>query len=506
MEEEKNGFFGKIKKKLRGGAATDSIILTFVKFVTMAIGLVITKLLSTQFSKADYGTYSQAMQVATTVTSFAILGLTNATSYYYNKTTDSELKKKYVSTIFGLEYIVGFIGAVLIMALNLPIALYFGNENVRPLLWFVAFMPLMANLINMLQVLFVSVGKAKVIAIRNLIVSLSKLAAVTVACFVTKSVIIILITTLSLEIIQVVYFMLAFKKHDFAVLPKIMWNHVPEILKFCLPMAVYVLSNSLMRDIDKYVIGFFANEEVFAVYHNASKVLPFDLMTTAFATVLVPIITRQINSDRKHEATTAYREYLRFGYLTTWILTFGAAVSAKPLMLLLYSANYLEGLPVFILYLVVEMIRFANISTVLSASGKTVKLMFVSVGALAINAALDIPAYILIDKAYPGRGMIGPAAVTVFITLLMCVTLITMGKKELSAHWKELFNFKEILLILGELFVVGAGCVVLGYFLEKWGLHYLLRLIITYGLFVGIVGGVNFKKIMGSLKRINQLK
>lgn len=493
-------------KNLSSGAATDSIILTFVKFITMALGLVITKLLSTQFSKADYGTYTQAIQVSHTVVSLTILGLTNATSYYYNKTEDKDLKRGYVCTIFGMEYIIGLIGAILIMALNVPIALYYGNESIRPLLWFVAFMPLLTNLINMLQVLFVSVGKAKVIAVRNLIVSVCRLGAVAVACFVTKSVIVIMITTLALDLGQVLFFMFSFGRHDFAVIPKIMWKHVPGILKFCLPMAVYVLSNSLMRDIDKYVIGYFADEEVYAVYFNASKVLPFDVMTTAFATVLVPIITRQINSGRRQEAIAAYREYLRFGYLTTWILTCGAAVSAKALMCTLYSEDYLDGLTVFILYLVVEMIRFANITTVLSASGKTLKLMVVSVLALALNAGLDIPAYLIFEHYRPGRGMVGPAVVTVFITALMCFLLILLGKKELRAKWTELFHFREIGLILAEMAAVGTGCVFLGFFLEKSGLHFVLRAIITYGTFVAIVGGINLKKIFGSLKKINQLK
>ncbi|MBQ9469268.1 MAG: oligosaccharide flippase family protein [Clostridia bacterium] len=502
-------FIKSVKAKLKNmssGAASDSMILTFVKFVTMALGLVITKLLSTQFSRSDYGTYAQAIQVSHTVVSLTILGLTNATSYYYNKTEDKDLKRGYVQTIFGMEYIIGLVGAILIMALNVPIALYFGNDAVKPLLWFVAFMPLMTNLINMLQVLFVSVGKAKVIAVRNLIVSLCRLAAVAVACFVTKSVIVMMIATLVLDVGQVLFFMITFAKHDFAVLPKITWKYVPEILKFCLPMAVYVLSNSLMRDIDKYVIGYFASDEVYAVYYNASKVLPFDVMTTAFATVLVPIITRQINSGRKSEAAGAYREYLRFGYLTTWLLTAAAIVSAKPLMTLLYDEKYLDGLTVFILYLVVEMIRFANITTVLSASGKTVKLMTVSVGAMLLNAALDVPAYLITEKYAPGSGIVGPAAVTVFITALMCFLLILMGKKELGASWSALFDFREIGLILLETLVIGAGCMVLGYWLDRWNVHYFLRLLITSGLFVVIVGGLNFKKILGSLRNINKLK
>lgn len=66
-------------------------------------------------------------------------------------------------------------------------------------------------------------------------------------------------------------------------------------MHFSIPMAIYVLTNSLTRDIDKYVISAFADTETLAIYTNASKILPFDMLTASLITVLIPIITRLIN-------------------------------------------------------------------------------------------------------------------------------------------------------------------------------------------------------------------
>ena len=76
------------KRNKQSGAATSSILLMSVQIVTTILGLIITKLLSVNFSLKEYGTYSQALLVTTTVTSISILGLTNATNYFYNRTDD----------------------------------------------------------------------------------------------------------------------------------------------------------------------------------------------------------------------------------------------------------------------------------------------------------------------------------------------------------------------------------------------------------------------------------
>ena len=69
--------------------------------------------------------------------------------------------KKYISTIFSIQYIVGSIFAILIIVFRGEIALYFSNEKLKNILIIVAFTPVMTNLISMYQNLFVSIGQAK---------------------------------------------------------------------------------------------------------------------------------------------------------------------------------------------------------------------------------------------------------------------------------------------------------------------------------------------------------
>ena len=160
----------------------NSIMLTFVQVITTLFGIIVTKLLSVNFSLQEYGTYSQALLLTTTVTSVSILGLTNATNYFYNRTKDKGLQHRYIATIFNIQYIVGITCSFILFFLRYELAAYLKNDDLIDIIPIVALTPFFTNLIAMFQTLFVSIGKARIIAIRNLIVSLIKMISVVISC------------------------------------------------------------------------------------------------------------------------------------------------------------------------------------------------------------------------------------------------------------------------------------------------------------------------------------
>lgn len=480
------------------GNAFDSLALTFVTVVTTVLGLVVSKLMSMHFSLTDYGTYSQAMLIVSTVTSVTILGLTNATNYFYNSVTDEKQKYDNISTVFAIQYVVGIIGGIVVLALTVPIVKYFDNEALGKLIIFIAFMPLLNNLIPMFQVLFVSIGKAKLIAARNFVFSVLRLIAVIIACYVTNSITTIIALLLVLDVAQVVYFFAVFAYKKFYVNPfKAKKELIMPILRFSIPMAVFVLCNVLSRDIDKYVVSAFSNTETLAIYTNASKQLPFDFVTTSFMTVLVPVITRQINEKKFSDGVATFKSYLRIGYLSTWIIAAGTIVIAPELIVFLYDKKFLPGLWVFIVYIFVDMIRFANANTVLAGAGKTGTLMIISICVLSANTVLNIIAYMLF-------GIIGPAITTLLLTFAMCVVMLCFGAKELKCRLLDLFDFKEMGLLSLEIIVVGAIAFFLKNSLYKFMSNNFLIMAITYGFYFVIVAALNLKKVMSCMKDLNK--
>ena len=446
---------------LGNGAASNSLLLMFVSIVTTLVSMVISKMLSVQFSLFEYGTYSQAMLLHTTVTSVTSLGLGNATNYFYNKSNEVDEQQRYVSTLLFIEEIIGLACAVLILCFREFIALYFNNRDLENLVIIVAFMPLLSHLITTYQNLFVSIGKAKTIAVRNLLVSVVRLISVIIASFVIHDVKIVLIVLLALDIGQLLYFYFAFRSYKFTISLKLFTPElIKGILQFSIPLSIYVVSGSLNNDIDKYVVGYFANTDTLAVYTNASKRLPFDVITTSFITILIPIMTRLLNNQQTEDAKGLFSSYLRLGCIVSIICGGGCIAFANRLMVLLYDEKYLPGLPIFVIYIIIEMIRFANVTIVLSATGQSKIMMYTSLSMLGLNLVFNVLAFKLI-------GLYGPAIVTLILSVVSTGILLHFGSKTLKCTIISLFSIKEILIIGLQAILLGFGMNILMNYLEK---------------------------------------
>ncbi len=490
-----------IKKKAMGnGLAQNSIILTFVSMLTTLLGIVVSKLLAVNFSLEDYGTYSQIILVITTLTSVTILGLSDATNFYYNKMADREQQRKYVSAVFSLQYCIGTICAVLVFSFGRTIVKYFGNEDLMPMIAVIAFTPLFQNLIRMYQVLFVSTGRAKVLALRNVIVAVLRLCVTIFACYYAKDIRIVVFSVLVLDIAQTVYYAASFGHSNYYLIPT-RFNHsvLREILKYSIPMSVYILVNTLTRDVDKYVINALADTETLAVYSIASKMLPFDILTSSLLTVLVPVITRYIGNKQYEKTKEVYKLYLRVGFIVTAILVGGSIALAKNLMLFLYDDKYLIGLKVFVIYLFVDLIRFANMTLILSSAGKTRTLMIISITTLVANAILNVCSFKLL-------GMIGPALTTLGVTLWMVITTMYFAVREIHCKVTDLFDLKEMLLLVAEIVIIGSGAHALAVILESNGTSNAITLICCYGLYAIGMTLLNYKRLIGAFKEINKFK
>lgn len=486
-------------KRLKGGTSADAVLLMFIKLVTMALGLTVTRLLSQYFSYHDYGTYSQIILVVNTVASITILGMVDGTNFFYCREADPKKREGYISTIFTLQCIVSAAAGGVVMALTGPLCTHFHNPDVAPLLIFAAALPLLQNLISMLQVLVVSVGKARMLAARNLIVSLTRLLVVIAAIAFVRNVAVILLMTVVMDLAQIGIFTLMLRKNGCHMgFKAVNFRLFREIFYYCAPMAVFTVISTLNRDLDKYLVGIVTDTETLAVYSNASKVLPFDIIMTSFTTVLLPEITRRVSAEKKAEAAEIYKAFLEFTYIATGILCCAAIAGAPQLMQLLYSQKYLSGLTIFVLYILVDLLRFTNITLVLAVAGRTKALMFLSFGTLAANAALNL-------VLYQFMGLPGPALATLLVTFATGLLIMALSARVLDTRLGRLFDLK---CLIG--FVLISTALTLGlYRLQQWlasaGLNYVVVLVITSGIYGLVMALLYGKRLLRGLKNVNKV-
>ena len=492
-----------MKKISMKGAAWDSVFLTVVKFITIFTAILQTKVLSIGLSLTDYGTYSQANIVVSISVSILLLGLGDAINYFFNDSSgkySKEQRIQLVNTIYMIELIAGIVLVCIVLFARDLIAQYFSNEALKIVVVIISIKPMLDNMIYFYQILFVSTGKAKVIAIRNLIVSILKVISIFIAVHIFKSVIAIYISLIFLDILQLIFFAFLFSKKEFIISPiQCNFRFVKEIMKFGFPMGIFALTNTLTRDIDKLIIGYMSDTETVAIYSNCSKVLPFDIIVVSFATVLIPYIMKYISQNQLENSILLFKNYLKIGYYTVW--TFGAAVLVvtKQAICFLYSSEYLVGEPIFILYVVDSMIKFASMHLILTASGKAKLLMKYSAVSLGANTILNI----IFFKIF---GTVGPAISTLVVTTVYTVSILNKSTSILKAKWKDIVDIKDVLSFVFGLAMMAAAFYMINKVLLLLKLNQYIAMILVMGGFAIVIVLIYRKRICNILKSINSLK
>lgn len=477
---------------------TDSIALASVKVITMATSILATMVLSRTLPLADYGTYSTGNLIYNTATLISALGLIDAVNYYFNGKAVKD-RTSYVNSVFTLLIMSGGIVAAAILSCQSLITRYFHNPALGAIYFYIAFRPFLYNFSSGLQNLQVSIGKAKAVAIRNTVLSISKFGAILLASLYTKKISTIFSCMLIVETLAMLFYYQVLRSNNVHVSPfKPDWIKIREILVFCIPMGIYIQMNVLSRDLDKYVIGFFESTEMLAIYTNCSTKLPFDLVSGPLLTLLIPLLTRCIRNDDFKNSIALFRSYLKLGYTFTFTFGFACMILGAQVVQFLFGEKYAQGLPIFVIYVLVDMINFISYSLVLAAKGKTKELMKVSIWALAANFVINILFYKIM-------GFIGPAIATVVVTFSANTMLLHKSAKILKTDIFSLFDLKHILRYGGEVAALSIGSLYLKRFMESLEMHYSAILVSVGAFFVGTILLLNLNEIKKCFLLLNQI-
>ncbi len=491
------------KKQRLAGAAWDSVFLTLAKILTMAFGIVLSKIMSVGLSLTEYGTYSAANLVTSVGTSLILLGLVDAVNFYFNKKAEDstpEERFRIVNTVFFLEIAAGVILAATITLGRSLIVDYFENPALFSLLPIVSLLPVFANLVYFYQMLYVSAGKAKQMSLYNLGMMIAKIVSAYVSVYVLKNIFWIYVVLVLLDAAQILLFKLTLRKEGITVHPfRISPSHIRPILAYSLPMGVYAMTSVLTRDIDKLIVGRLAGTENLAVYTNCSKLLPFDFLAVSFATVLIPYIVQYVTEGNRAMTVKLFSSYIKIGYYSVWILAAAVLIAPESMVSFLYADAYTVGTPIFILYVSDSMLRFASMHLILTAAGKSASLMLYSLISLIVNTGLNIVLYYAI-------GMIGPAVATLAVAVLYTFLVLRKTIGVIGGTWREIFDLREIALFFLSLAVLWAGGFLLNGFLLTLGVHKYVSMILCAVLFGIAALLLHRKKIFGVLKEINTFK
>lgn len=486
----------------------DSVLLALIQIVTHITAILTTKVLSVSLSLTEYGTYATVNSVITISASLTLFGLGDSINYYYNKKTslaDDVQREKYVNTIFFVQLCVGVVVGLALVGLSGVIADYYNNALVQSLMAVICLKPWLTNAIHLYQVLFISNGKAKLIAVRNLIISVAKVIVIWVAVKVSKNLSVLFAWLVVLDVVQLIAFRYIFGKTCFRVrIFSFSKDKLIPVIKYTVPMGIYFVTTTLMREIDKLVIGRLGTTEMLAVYANCAKTLPLNLLTVSFATVLIPYIMKSVSQGDYTLTAQIMKKYLSVGYLTVWMFSGALLLCVPEAIEFLYSDMYMAGQPVFVLYILDGMVQFSSAHMVIAASGNSGFLMKTSLGLLALNVVVSASMYLILDVY--GMGMLGPALATVLISTLYVCILHWKNAQILQRKIRDFIPVSGMVRYVCQLAAVGAVLYWAKKALQTLEIHWCVTFIVICVLYCGIVGLLHLKEYKELFLDLNRLR
>ena len=421
-------------------SSSDALLLAILRVFSLAVNFLSVSVLSHVFSLSEYGTYSAGELVVSVAASMTMLGMMDAANYYYN--LDHNTRRERLNSIAFIQLVLGFAAALTIFFGKHQIAVYFKNPTLTGIWIYIAFRPALVNISNSLLTLQIAIGKARLVAIRNLFFTLLRFAAVLLAAFVTRNIYTMFIALMILDLLTVVYYYSIFRRNAFPIYPfQTTWNSVRTVLLYAVPMGIYVFSGTLMKDMDKLVIGHYESSASLAIYTNCSAALPLTIVSASFFTVLLPVLTVNVQREQWEKSKAMCSAYLRIGYITTLIFAGACALLSDEVIRLLYGESYLAGQIIFLIYLLVDAVKFANTTMILTAKGRTGYLMAVSLISLAANAVLNLLLYHLI-------GFLGPAIASVAVSLGITFVLLRQSAIIVKTSVRDLLQIPELICFL----------------------------------------------------------
>lgn len=481
----------------RNRIAGDTIAMAFVKLLSMFTSIITTMILSRRLALVEYGTYSTGNLIINTATSLSALGLLDAVNYYYNGKEEAEGRDRYVNTTFLLILLCGGTAAAVILLFYSAITQYFHNTLLNTIYAYIAFRPLLTNAETASRNLHLAIGKAKFVALRNTIFYVGKLAIILVTSYFTTDVGTIFLCLLLLEIGTLTLNLYVLERNHICIrIQHSDFGRCKEILRFCIPMGIYIQANILTQNMDAFVIGYFETTDRLAIYTNCTTRLPIDFLATSLLTVLIPAITRCIQRKELARCSELFKCYIKLGYIFAWAFGLACILLSPEAVRFLYGEKYLEGTSIFVLYIFVDMLRFANLSLILSAKGDTKTLMLLSCGSLVANFVLNNAFYALF-------GFIGPAVATVVITAASSLLMLQKSAGVLGSTISALFDGKHIRKYLLCMLLCGAGTAMVRAILQTLHCHYFITLAVGGSVCVLSILALQYTEIRNTFRTLN---
>ena len=418
---------------------------------------------------AEYGVFSYVLSLAGFFTIFADLGVSPLMTREIAGHPDK--RATYFASAFWLKNILLTITAVLIIF----VAPKFSNiEAAVVLLPFVALLTLFDNFRDFTFAYFRGIEKMEREAILTVIMN----TAIAVAGFIilrfyqtAGALLFSYIASVAILSVAALYFVKDFIKGIFKNFDKEIFK---QFFHDCWPLAFTGLFGIFMLNIDVIMLGWWRTAEEIGYYSASQRIVQIlYTLPLILASAIFPAMTRFIKQNEPDRARNLNEKSISVLYLIAIPLTIGGIILANPIIEFIFGKEYLPASISFQILIATLLIHFpgailGNLIMAYNQQKRLVKYAAVGSASNIVFNALLIPPF----------GIAGSAIATL-ISQFVYFAPIWLKIKKLG-DFQTLRHLKKIIV----------SALIMGFFsflLNKFGLNVIINIIISSGIYFGIL-------------------
>jgi O-antigen/teichoic acid export membrane protein len=355
------------------------------------------------FDLDTFGTYKQWFLIYITLLTITQIGMSESLLYFLPR-ADAEAGRYVMNSVLFL----GAVGAVagLLLALNSDtIAGWMNNPALSPLI------PLLGLFLLLMQT---SIGLETVMTARSSYRSAAIAYAVT---DVSRAFFLIVPVVLVPSLHSLLYGAVAFGVLRLAYTIRYFWREFgsgfrPDAacftrqLAYALPFALAVVASIAQENLHQYAVSGLFDAATFAVYAVGCLQIPVvDLVATTVCNVMMVGMTNAIHDGRETQVIDLWHHTVRKLALAFFPLACLLMITARDLIVTLFTENYLASVPIFMVSLTAIVFAVVPIDGLLRVYAKTRTL-------LAINLLRVTIIALLIHWSITSFGLVGAMLVT----------------------------------------------------------------------------------------------
>lgn len=410
--------------------------------LTFALPLVLARL----FPPAEFGLYKQLFLIHATLSTILTFGFSSSLFYFVPR--ESDRRHPYVSQTLLALFVLAIAGAGGLIALKSPVARALNDPKLEAYIPYVAVLTALSLITIFLESLMIILKQARLAAATSLVSELFRAGLMIGAAVLTHDMLIIVLAALAWAGCRFVALLLYLRRMGIAVLTMPDRERLREQIRYAFPFGLAVIALTLSGSLHQYVVSYLYTPALFAVYSVGYLQVP--IVAIAFesvADVTLVQLTELRHRGMLAEAACLLGESVTKLCLFLLPLYVWLTVSARDVIVLLFTERYVASVNVFRVFLVMVPLVAVGLDYVPRAFADTGFILRINIMRLTLTA-------LLLVLTIP-FGLMGAALATVLSVAITKGVILLKVKKLLQVPllqvlpWRRLSTIAAISVMSG---------------------------------------------------------